>query len=212
LPIITKIEHQKKRRNRFNLYIDKSYYCSLSEDTIMNFGLKEDEEITESKLEEIKNYDEYLYAKKISLDFLAYRIRSEKEIITKLKSKKISPEIIEKTINHLNKLGLINDYEFGLQLASEKIKNKFLSKRALMQKLAEKGISKKTSEEIISSLLNSEREMQLAKEVYKKLKPRLKGLDKIKKKKKIYETLMRKGFELEIIQNIINENITVNSN
>jgi len=36
---ITKIESQKKRKNRFNIYTNDQFVCGLSEDTIIDSGL-----------------------------------------------------------------------------------------------------------------------------------------------------------------------------
>ena len=203
--LITKIEKQKKNNKRYNLYIGGEFYCGLYDDTILKFGIASGDDISVEKLQHIRDFDEYIYGKKISFDYLSYRIRTTAEIKKKLKSKDISPVIIEKVINHLNELGLLNDEEFAKQLITEKIKNKPAGKRLLQQKLFEKGISKQVSETSISKFLTEEAEKQMALKVYDKLKPKLKGIEKQKAKQKIYETLARKGFEYDIINEIIRE-------
>lgn len=202
---ITKIEKQKKNNKRYNLYIAGEFYCGLYDDTILKFGIASGDELSENKLTQIREFDEYIYGKKISFDYLSYRIRTVAEIKKKLKSKDISPVIIDKIIYHLNELGLINDEEFAKQLITEKIKNKPAGKRLLQQKLFEKGISKQVSETAIEKYLTDEDEKKMALKIYIKLKPKLKGLEKQKAKQKIYETLARKGFEYDIINEIIRE-------
>ncbi|NOS83709.1 MAG: hypothetical protein HOP31_01085 [Ignavibacteria bacterium] len=202
---ITKIDKQKKNNKRYNLYISGEFYCGLYDDTILKFGIASGDELTEDKLNQIREFDEYIYGKKISFDYLSYRIRTISEIKKKLKTKDISPVIIDKVIHHLNELGLINDEEFAKQLITEKIKNKPSGKRLLQQKLFEKGISKQVSESAIEKYLTEEDEKNMAIKVYDKLKPKLNGLDKQKAKQKIYETLARKGFDLDIINEIIRE-------
>jgi len=203
--LITKIEKQKKNNKRYNLYIADEFYCGLYDDTILKFGIAAGDDITEEKLQHIREFDEYIYGKKISFDYLSYRIRTVAEIKKKLKSKDISPVIIDKVINHLNELSLVNDEEFAKQLITEKIKNKPAGKRLLQQKLFEKGIAKQVSEIALNKYLTDEAEKQMALKVYDKLKPKLKGADKQKAKQKIYETLARKGFEYDIINEIIRE-------
>lgn len=203
--LITKIEKQKKNNKRYNLYITDEFYCGLYDDTILKFGIAAGDDITEEKLQHIREFDEYIYGKKISFDYLSYRIRTVAEIKKKLKSKDISPVIIDKVINHLNELSLVNDEEFAKQLITEKIKNKPAGKRLLQQKLFEKGITKQVSENALNKYLTDEAEKQMALKVYDKLKPKLKGTDKQKAKQKIYETLARKGFEYDIINEIIRE-------
>ena len=52
---ITKIEIQKKNKNRVNLYLDEEFYCGLSLETIMKNHLKEGFEINENQIEFLKN-------------------------------------------------------------------------------------------------------------------------------------------------------------
>lgn len=200
---ITKIEKQKKNNNRYNLYIEGEFFCGLYDDTILKFGIASGDELSEAKLNEIRDFDEYIYGKKTAFDYLSYRIRTIREIKKKLKSKKLNDHIIEKVINHLTELGLVNDEEFARQLVSEKIKNKPAGRRSLQQKLFEKGISKNISESVLNTLLTEDTERELALKIYEKLKPKLKGLDKQDSRKKIFDTLARKGFDFDIINEII---------
>ena len=119
--VITKIEKQKKNRKRWSIYADDEFIMGLSEETLLNSGLRADDEITKDKIAELKEFDEFVYAKKSALDFLSYRIRSTTEIGDKLRSKNISPDTVERVIAGLQKLGLIDDEEFARQLVQSYI-------------------------------------------------------------------------------------------
>jgi regulatory protein len=205
--VITKIEKQKKNSKRWNLYVDGEFACGISEDTFLNFGLRTNDEITDETIDEIKKFDEYQYSKKSALDFLSYRIRSVKEITDKLKSRKISAGTIEKTIEHLEKLGLINDEEFAKQLVQSKTGRKPAGKSVIRQKLFQKGISKDVAEKVIEELYSSEKEKELILEVYGKYLRKVKGQDKFSRRKKMFEYLMRKGFDVDLINELLNEKI-----
>ncbi len=201
--LITKIEKQKKNNKRYNLYIDGEFFCGIYDDSILKFGIASGDELTENEIDDIRNFDEYMYGKKTAFDYLSYRIRSISEIKKKLKTKKLSDSNIERVITHLTELGLINDEDFARQLVNEKIKNKPAGKKYLQQKLFQKGIPKQISEDVLNNIFTVDIEKELALKVYDKLKPKLSGLDIQDKKKKIYETLARKGFDYEIINEII---------
>lgn len=200
---ITKIDKQKKNNKRYNLYIDGGFLCGIYDDTILKFGIASGDELSEKEINDIRDFDEYMYGKKAAFDYLSFRIRSISEIKKKLKTKKLSDCNIERVITHLTELGLVNDEDFARQLINEKIKNKPAGKKLLQQKLFEKGISKQISEDVLNNIFTSEIEKELALKVYDKLKPKLEGLEKQDMKKKIYETLARKGFDYEIINEII---------
>jgi regulatory protein len=207
--IITKIENQKKNKERFNVFIDGQFACGINGDTLVKFGLSTNDEIKEETLNDIKNFDEYLYSKKISYDFLSYRIRSVKEIKDKLKLKEISQGTIEKTIAHLKELKLLDDEEFARQLVKEKLANKPSGKAVLKQKLYQKGIPAEITKRVLEETFNDSNEKEFVKEIFNKYFGKVKGLDVFKQRKKMFDYLARKGFDFEIIKEVINENIQI---
>lgn len=205
--LITQITKQKKDRKRYNIYLDGEFYCGLYDDTILKFSLAKGDEISEKKINEIINFDEYIYGKKLAFDSLSYRVRTTSEIKKKLKEKKISAESTEKVIAHLNELGLLNDEEFAKQLVAEKIKRKPVGKRVLKQKLFEKGISKELSDDVLEKAFNEIDENELAEQSLNKYFPKIEHLERNEKKKKAFEHLVRKGFDFDVIKEVINEKI-----
>jgi regulatory protein len=203
--IITTIEKQKKNSKRWNLYIDSEFACGISEDTLVNYGFRTDDEITEETLKEVKKFDEYQFAKKAALDYLSYRIRSVKEIKDKLREKKISAETIGKIILHLEKLGLINDEEFARLLVQSKTGKNPSGKSVIKQKLYQKGIAKETGEKVLGELYTESNEKKLLLGVFNKYQKKMKGLDKNGRRKKMFETLARKGFDFDLINELLNE-------
>jgi regulatory protein len=205
--LITKIEKQKKARSRWNIHIEGAFFCGLYADTILKYGLHVNEDFSEKKLHEIKEYDEYIYGKEIALNFLSYRIRTVSEIRKKLKEKKISAKTSNKIMAYLEESGLTNDEEFARALIEEKIKNKPVGIRVLKQKLFEKGVPKQVGEDVLEKVFENVDEKSLAMVNYKKLQPKLKGKDRNEQKRKVYEYLTRKGFGYDVINEIIYEEI-----
>lgn len=205
--LITQIERQKKNRKRYNIYLDGEFFCGLYDDTILKYGLRKNDEIPEAKINEIKDFDEYIYGKKIAYDNLSYRIRTVAEIRKKLKSKKISEVTIDKILSHLDELGLTNDEEFARQLINEKIKRKPVGKKLLKQKLFEKGVPKSIGEEALEKAFTEINEKDLALANFNKYFPKLKTKDSKEQKKKTFDHLARKGFDYDVINEIIREYI-----
>ena len=204
---ITKIERQKKDRNRCNLYIDGVFFCGLNDDTVLKFGIAANDEIDEKKLGEIRDFDEYIYGKKIAFDYLSYRIRTVSEIRKKLKLKKISEQSIEKVLKHLNELKLTNDEEFAQQLIREKLARNPTGKRVLKQKLFEKGISKEVSDNAIQKAFDEIDEKELALASFTKYFTRIKSEEPDKQRKKTFDLLSRRGFNFDVINEIIREHL-----
>ena len=205
--LITAIEKQKRNKKRWSIYVDGEFACGVAEDTVLNFGLRTNDEIDKKTLDKIIDFDEFVYAKKIAYDSLSYRSRSISEISKKLKSKDISPDTIQKVIKHIQELGLLDDEQFAKQLISEKIKRKPVGKKVLMQKLYQKGVDKNVSTKVLEQEYTPENEREFALQNFKKLFPKIREQDKNTQRKKTYELLARRGFDYEVINEIIREYI-----
>jgi regulatory protein len=205
--VITKIEKQKKSKKRFNIYLDGEFAFGVYEDTLLKYGLNVNDEVPEKIINDIKDFDEYLFAKKAAYDFLSYRTRSTSEIKSKLRAKKISSRTIDRIVEHLKNLGLLNDEEFAKELVQGRLGSKPLGKRVLKQKLIQKGISGPVGDKVLDEMLSGEKEKEMALKVYRKYLPKTKNLDRIKKRKKLFDHLIRKGFDIDTVAEILNEKL-----
>lgn len=205
--VISKIEKQKKNRKRVSIFIDGEFECGVTEDSVVKFGLKSGDDISRKKLTEIIDFDEYLYAKKSAFDFLSYRLRSEREIKDKLKNKKISSKTIVRTIDHLRELGLLNDEEFTKQVIQNYITGKPKGKNFIKQKLFQKGVSRQISEKILEEVFTDVNEKQIILEVFDKYSKKLQNYDNKEKKRKIFAYLAGKGFDFDLINQVIYEKL-----
>ena len=60
---ITKIEAQKRTKDRVNIYIDESYAFSVSTELVYREGLRKDLEINEEKLKKVVKEDNIIKCK-----------------------------------------------------------------------------------------------------------------------------------------------------
>lgn len=206
--VITKIERQRKNSKRVSLFIDGEFKCGLNDDTLVKYELKTGDRITKDTIDEVIKFDEYLFAKKAAYDLLSYRLRSIREIKDRLKQRKISAGTIERTISHLKELGLLNDEEFARQMVLANVRTKPKGRNVIKQKLFQKGISGQVSERILDEVFGNIDEKQIVLEVFEKYSKKLRTADKEGKKRKIFSYLARKGFDFDIINEIIREKLT----
>ncbi|MBI2430111.1 MAG: RecX family transcriptional regulator, partial [Ignavibacteriales bacterium] len=100
---------------------------------------------------------------------------------------------------------LLNDAEFARMLCRDRLILKPVGKATMKQLLLKKGIEKATIEEILQDLYTPEKESSLAlKEAERKYK-RISSLPSLAKKKKIYEHLLRRGYESSLSIKIANQ-------
>ncbi|MBI5403966.1 MAG: RecX family transcriptional regulator [Ignavibacteriae bacterium] len=198
---ITAIEPQK-RKGRYNVFLDEEFAFGADKETIFHFGLRKNDELSDEKINEIRDYDEFNLGKKTAFSFLGYKPRTEKELIKKLKEKKISVKNIEKTLKVLKDLKYLDDGQYAKMYLEEKLSRKPAGKRLISMKLAEKGIKKEVIENVMASQYSEEKEKKKAKELLIKYLKKVRAKSDLDKKQKCYRFLLSRGFDYEIVKSV----------
>ncbi len=200
---ITKIEPQKKRKDRYNIYIDDEFYFGLDENVVLKFGLREKDEIDKELIERIEGEEVVAKAYNATVNFLKTRERSKKEISDKLKTKEYSLSVIKKILAKLENLDLVNDKRFAQMFVRDRIKLKPKGKRVLRLELKQKGIDGDIIEKVLEDILDKKKESELVEKVFKKIESRYSNLPPAEQKQKIIKYLLGKGFEWNIIERVV---------
>lgn len=154
-------------------------------------------------MDESLAFDRYF---NLSLRFLSYRPRSEKEVFDYLKKKSTkAPSLSEHTIARimarLIELKFINDLEF----ARFWITNRKKGLRILKIELSQKGISRDIIDNVLSEFDTSVKEEDLIKKLIKKKKKSLTKENPRKAFEKMVAFLLRKGFDYDFIKKHLND-------
>ena len=188
--IVTDIKPQAKNTKRVNLYLNGKFYCGLELFTVMKHRVKIGNDYTANEIIDIQIAEEEGVCLNYALNLLSKSVKTEKEIIAKLKKRGYVSEIIDKVIFKLNDYGYVNDEEFAEKYINSYSKNK--GKRLLKSELKLKGVSDAIIEDKFLSVENElETAIKIA-EKYVKNKP----VD-IKTKQKCYKYLLSKGFSYD---------------
>lgn len=201
---ITKIEAQKKDKHRYNIFLDGSFAFGLYEDSVLKYGLRTNDELDENRIKEMREFDEFGYGKKAAYSFLAYKPRSKKELIKKLKQKKISDRIIEDIIELLERQKYLDDKIYAKSYLEDKLINKPIGKRLARMKLFEKGIDKNLIDSTLEENYSDNKEYELAAKLLEKYEKKVKFKDIKDKKNKCYRYLISKGFDFETAGRLLN--------
>ena len=194
---VTAITQQKKDETRYNIFLDGTYAFALPMQDILYFKLKEGKEVPEETVEYIQNSLIYIKAQDTALHYIGYKMRTVKEIRMKLTEKEFSEEVIEKVIAFLEKYGYADDREYCRKYIREKLRMKPKSGYALKIELRQRGISARIINEVMA-----ETEMDEAGDAFHWLERKSRGQwppEDEKKKKQLYDFLLRKGYSYDII-------------
>lgn len=215
---ITLIEVQKKNPHRFNIYLDGQFAFGADEDLVVDYRLIKGKVIDQSLLEKLLFETEVGKLMERMYGLFNIRQRSEKEIRDyfriknfelRIKHKElISDLIIEQIIKRLYQKKLLNDKEFAKVWVSSRSKKKGM--QAVKSELYKKGIDKEIIEEAVSSQYSAclpggqaIRQESVADELLSKRWSRLQNLSPLERKKKAYEFLLRRGFEYELVKEVV---------
>ncbi|HCW9115752.1 recombination regulator RecX, partial [Staphylococcus aureus] len=73
MPKITKIEVQKKNKERFNLFLDEQFEMGIDIDTLVKFNLKKGQQLEAADMAEIQKYDHYRIGLNKAIQYLSYK-------------------------------------------------------------------------------------------------------------------------------------------
>lgn len=203
MTVITKISVGKKNKSRYNIFIDKGngeeFGFSVGEDVLIKMDLKKGKELDELDMIEIAFQDDIQKAYSLSLLYLSHRMRSESEVVKYLKEKEYGDHVIKEAIHKLYGHGYLNDREFAEALVRTRINSGDKGPVIIARELKEKGIKENVAEQALA-LYKSELQLEnAAKHIQKGAKQKA-GSSLIEMKRKIEQTLIRKGFPGSIIE------------
>lgn len=144
-----------------------------------------------------------LQAQKKAESYCAYQERSQQEVRTKLYSWGIFPNEVESVISELVIDNFINEERFSINYVSGKFKIKHWGKRKIEQGLKIKGISARLIKDSLNSI-DMEEYLSSLKLLLEKKAAVLPEKDPYKRKMKLANFAIGKGFESDLIFDILN--------
>jgi len=139
-------------------------------------------------------------ARNAAYRLLTYRPRSRKELEDKLRDKEFPASIVASVIDHVTRLGYLNDATFARQWAESRVRHRGFGKRRIAQELKAKGIDLELIGETLKGLFEEATEADIArKEAEKKLKTMVRFEPEVRRRR-LAGFLERKGFSFEVIR------------
>ncbi|EKN71686.1 recombination regulator RecX [Neobacillus bataviensis LMG 21833] len=208
MAIITKITTQQKNKDRFNVFMDygkgEEFAFSVDSDVLIKHQLKKGMELDDFSLLEIQYQDDIRKAYNLAVNYLARRMRAEKEIRDYLVKKEIDEPIIKEVLHRLTAQKYINDEEFALAFVRTQANTTDKGPNVIKMDLKEKGMKE-------TILLRALEEFPLEQQIEKATKISEKFFQKNTKesikilKQKLENVLLRKGYSFEVITIAVNE-------
>lgn len=191
--LITKIEVQKRNKNRANLYLDDEFYCGLSVETIMKNRIKEGLQIQKDTVDYLINQTEKEMALNKAISYISKCQKTKKEIHEYLLKKGFNEVISNEVIEKMQEYNFVNDDYYAKNYI--KFKNKNSGKKKIEVELKQKGVDEKIIKQATDKYINDREYIVLVAKKYMKNKEY-----DIKNKQKAFRYLVSRGYQTEDIK------------
>lgn len=193
----------KKLNGNFNLYIKdyKDEKVEVHLETLYSYKLLLKKEMDENEFEEMMLENEKKLAKQKALKTLSMANKTKKELVLKLKQSKFSTEAIDYAMTFVDKYDFIDEENIAKTLIEGKYSKKRYSKRAMMSKLRQKGISSDVIGDSVKDIGDDEEFENAMYFAQKKLRT-IRDDDKYKVRNKLMSALSYRGFSYDIIKRV----------
>lgn len=195
---ITKIEYQKKNKERFNIYIDDEYGFAVDISILIKYSLKKGMELDDALIDDILLAEEEISVYNYGISVLSRYFKSEYELRLKMKNKGFKPQLIDNAISILKEHKYLDDERYCEMFINDKINISKHGVRKIKEALYYKGIDKEIIEEKIKCI-SAESEEERALLLGEKKLLNIKENDNRKKMSKLSNYLLGKGFEYETV-------------
>ena len=206
---ITKIEYQKKNKERFNIYIDDEYGFSVDISILIKYSLKKGMELDDALIYDILSSEEKISVYNYGISVLSRYAKSECELRLKMKNKGFEPQLIDNAISTLKERKYLDDERYCEMFINDKINISKHGVRKIKEALYYKGIDKEIIEEKIKNI-SAESEEERAFILGEKKLLNIKENDNRKKMAKLSNYLIGKGFEYETVNKTLRKLLNKN--
>lgn len=202
---ISEIQVQKKNATRFSLFADNQFLVGVSESTLTKLNLKKGVEITPSLFDQLIESEERSAARDYFFRILSRRDHSRKELRDKAFKKGYSGDHITDILDEFEAKEYINDQKFALAFTREKFEFNNWGPYKIRTQLFKKGITKQVAEQCIQQVFGADSIRDSMMDLIQKKRQRYQREPEEKRRKKMFDFLMRKGYNSEDILNHMDE-------
>ncbi|HPI27096.1 MAG TPA: RecX family transcriptional regulator [Candidatus Marinimicrobia bacterium] len=202
LKVVTKIESQKKKSARINIYLDNEFAFGISAETLNLFRICVGQQLTEKQINMIQQHELFEQAKEAAIRYLGLRIRSQRELELYLTRRQKYPlAVASRVIKYCIERGYLDDKVFCETFIRDQLELNHNGIRKIRQALVAKGIDREVIDEAIKNLVKDEDQLKAAWIIGQKKASTLKNDPK--RRDKLYRYLIQKGYKPDVVIKVL---------
>jgi len=196
---VTELRQQKHNKERLSVYLDGEFAFGIS--AIVGSALSRGQRLEAEDVERLLAKDQYESAKQRAFHYLSLRPRSVVEIRRYLRRKSFGEQVVERTIERLRELDMLDDLAFAKYWIEQRETFKPRGRMALGYELRQKGIDRA----VIDLVLSDVDEEDAARRAAAKRVRRWRHHDRATFFTKLSQYLQRRGFHYGTIKPVVQE-------
>lgn len=197
---ISKIEAQK-RQDRYNVYLDGHYAFPVAESVLVKFRLMRGVELDKDQVAAITTADQQARAYGKILDYLSYQMRSESEVLKKLRDLETPAEFVEPIMAKLRDQHLVDDQQYARSYVRTMMTTTLKGPGGIRQQLRLKKVGENEIETALQEFPPADC-LANASKLARKLFKRYHNQPEFRREQKVRQGLMMKGYSGEVYDQI----------
>jgi regulatory protein len=192
---ITALERRPGQK-KIELHLDGGATLVVSTEVCLQFGLRAGEDLTASRLKDLRDAELRRDCLHSALRLLSYRQRTEAEVRVRLLRKGIEPGIVVETIERLRSTGLLDDERFARSWVEGRNQRAPRSRRLLVSELRAHGVTRTIVEGAAAAIDESDA-------AYRAAERRARALGSLpypQFRQRIGGLLLRRGFGYDLVR------------
>ncbi|KAA3615623.1 MAG: hypothetical protein D8M58_15615 [Calditrichaeota bacterium] len=201
---ISRIEFENPRKKTYSLYQDDTFLIEISEDTLVHFSIVKGAVYSKNEFQKIIFFNQVNQCLHQAYSYLQRRQHLKKELFRKLYTKQFAVDIINQAMDHLQQKNYINDFEFIRLYINDSIRQRKSGPMLIKKKLAEKGAFTPDIELALQELFPEGLQIEISVEIITKKNQKLKESNPQKRKQKLIQFGIGRGFSWSILESAVN--------
>jgi regulatory protein len=139
-PVIVSLTARGTAATRTEVVLSDERTFTIATEAVLTLGLSRDTPVDAQLEAQLVEADLWFRAKDAALGLIARRAHARRELRDKLYRKEFPGRVIDRVLEHLERVGLVDDRAFAESYVRDRVRLKPRGRRALRAELAKKGV------------------------------------------------------------------------
>ena len=203
---ITRVTQQKHDPERVSVFIDDEFAFGLTLDLAAREGLKKGMLLSTEAQQALLDQEKGFRARAVALNYVGYQARTVEEVRRKLREKGYGVDISDDVIQRLTDYVYLDDEAYARAYVESRFSGSGHGPRRLSADLIKRGVDRAIVDRVISDAFEDDELREAALRQGRKRWVALeRETDLRKRKKKVMDFLVRRGFDYGMAREVVGE-------